>query len=110
MIMTQSRRIHPAVLDAASDLRKGKISRRDFFRFAALLGTSATMAYAVAGCAPAAPGAAPGGAASSAPAAASGAAKRGGTWTSAMLLQRIDHPARLSWLQGGNVVRQVSEY
>ena len=27
-----------------------------------------------------------------------------------MLLQRIDHPARLSWLQGGNVVRQVSEY
>jgi peptide/nickel transport system substrate-binding protein len=27
-----------------------------------------------------------------------------------MQLQLIDHPARLSWSQGGNVVRQVAEY
>ena len=108
--MTISRRIHPAVMDAASDLRRGKISRRDFLRFATLLGTSATMAYALAGCAPPAPAASTGSSASSAPAAATGGIKRGGTWTSAMLLQRIDHPARLSWLQGGNVVRQVNEY
>jgi peptide/nickel transport system substrate-binding protein len=108
--MAQPSRIHPAVLDATSALRKGKVNRREFLRFATLLGVSVPTAYALAGCA--APAAAP-----SAPAAqtgnqpaATGAIKRGGTWTSAMLLQRIDHPARLSWLQGGNVVRQVSEY
>lgn len=108
--MTTQRRIHPAVLDAASDLRKGKMNRREFLRFATLLGASATTAYALAGCA--APAAAPttGGSAAPAEQVAAGAIKRGGTWTSAMELQKIDHPARLSWLQGANVVRQVAEY
>ena len=108
--MTKSTRIHPAVLDAASDMRKGKVNRREFLWLATMLGTSATMAYAMAGCAP--PAGAPTGDSAAAPAAApaAGAIKRGGTWTSAMELQKIDHPARLSWLQGGNVVRQVSEY
>ena len=109
-MLNKQNRIHPAVLDAASDLRKGKVNRREFLRLATLLGTSATMAYAMAGCAP--PAGAPAGDSAAAPAAAPavGGIKRGGTWTSAMLLQLIDHPARLSWLQGGNVVRQVSEY
>jgi peptide/nickel transport system substrate-binding protein len=35
---------------------------------------------------------------------------RGGTWTSAMGLQLLDHPARLSWVQGANIVRQIGEY
>jgi peptide/nickel transport system substrate-binding protein len=108
--MTKSPRIHPAVLDATSALRKGRINRREFLRFATLLGASVPTAYALAACAPAAAPAAPAAQSGSQPAAATGAIKRGGTWTSAMLLQRIDHPARLSWLQGGNVVRQVSEY
>jgi len=109
-VLNKQNRIHPAVLDAASDLRKGKVNRREFLRLATLLGTSATMAYAMAGCAP--PTGAPAGDSAAAPAAApaAGGIKRGGTWTSAMLLQLIDHPARLSWLQGGNVVRQISEY
>lgn len=110
--MNKPTRIHPAVLDAASDMRKGKINRREFLWLATMLGASTTAAYALAGCAPSAtPAAAPaaGGESAAAPAAAGGI-KRGGTWTSAMQLQRIDHPARLSWLQGGNVVRQVSEY
>ncbi|MFZ4662576.1 MAG: hypothetical protein ACOYNY_36545, partial [Caldilineaceae bacterium] len=107
--MTTQRRIHPAVLDAASDLRKGKMNRREFLRFATLLGATATTAYALAGCA--APAAAPTTGGDAAPAdAAAGGIKRGGTWTSAMQLQGIDHPARLSWIQGGNVVRQVCEY
>ena len=38
--MTQSQRIHPAVLDAASALRQGKVNRREFLRFATLLGGS----------------------------------------------------------------------
>lgn len=107
--MTTQRRIHPAVLDATSDLRNGKMNRREFLRFATLLGASVTTAYALAGCA--APAAAPAtGGDSAAQPAAAGAVKRGGTWTSAMQLQGIDHPARLSWIQGGNVVRQVCEY
>ena len=36
--------------------------------------------------------------------------QRGGTWTCAMPLQLIDHPARLSWSEGANVVRQMAEY
>jgi len=106
--MNRTNRIHPAVLDAASDLHKGKVNRREFLRFATLLGTSATLAYAMAGCAP--PPVAPTGNSAAAPAPAAGAIKRGGSWTSGMQLQQIDHPARLSWLQGANVVRQVGEY
>ncbi len=110
--MSKPQRIHPAVLDAASSLGKGKINRREFLRFATLLGTSATVAYALAACAPPAPGAATSNTAAPAAtsATASGAIKRGGTWTSAMKLQQIDHPARLSWLEGANIVRQVGEY
>ena len=95
--MTKLQRIHPAVLDAASALQKGKVNRREFLRFATLLGTSATLAYAMAGCAPppgASAPAASGGAAPAAGAAATGAIKRGGTWTSGLKLQKIDHPAR----------------
>ncbi len=111
--MQKPERIHPAVLDAQSSLARGRISRREFLRFATLLGASATTAYALAACAPgAAPAApaAPPAAGETGAAPAAGAVKRGGTWTSAMLLQRIDHPARLSWVEGGNVVRQVNEY
>jgi peptide/nickel transport system substrate-binding protein len=35
---------------------------------------------------------------------------RGGTWKSSMKLQLLDHPARLSWVEGANVVRQICEY
>ncbi len=107
--MTQPTRIHPAVLDAQSDMRKGKVNRREFLWLATMLGTSATMAYALAGCAP--PAGAPTGNSAADPAVVPvGGIKRGGTWTSAMELQLIDHPARLSWLQGANIVRQVGEY
>jgi peptide/nickel transport system substrate-binding protein len=107
--MTTQRRIHPAVLDAASDLRKGKLNRREFLRFATLLGASVPVAYALAGCATPAPTTG-GGAAPAAQEAAAGGIKRGGTLRVGMLLQQIDHPARLSWVEGANVVRQVAEY
>lgn len=108
--MTKPTRIHPAVLEAQSSMRQGKVSRREFLWLATMLGTSATMAYAMAGCAPSAGAPTGDSAAEPIAAPAAGGIKRGGTWTSAMELQKIDHPARLSWLQGGNVVRQVSEY
>ena len=95
---------HPAIPDAYEKLVQGRITRRDFLRFSTLLGLSAGAAQFLAACGapePAAP------AEGEAPAAG---IKRGGTWTSSMQLQLLDHPARLSWVEGANVVRQVSEY
>lgn len=39
-----------------------------------------------------------------------GDAKRGGTYRIAMSILEVDHPHRLSWVQGSNVLRQVNEY
>jgi peptide/nickel transport system substrate-binding protein len=44
------------------------------------------------------------------PTAAAAGPKRGGTYTIASRVQRIDHPARLSWIEGVNQWRQVCEY
>lgn len=112
--MTNQRRIHPAVLDAASDLRKGKMDRRGFLRFATLLGASVPVAYALAACAPEAAAPATGGESTESGTAAEPAAAseivRGGTLRVGVLLQQIDHPARMSWVEAANVVRQVGEY
>jgi peptide/nickel transport system substrate-binding protein len=108
-------RIHPAVWRAQEQLSVGRISRRDFMRFATLLGTSVATATVLAACgqpeaapAPAAPVA--GATAAAQPEAAAGGIKRGGILRKAMQLQLLDHPARLSWVQGANVVRQINEY
>ncbi|MCB0194028.1 MAG: ABC transporter substrate-binding protein [Anaerolineae bacterium] len=111
-------KIHPAIPDAYQKLKEGRVSRRDFMRFATLLGLSAGAASIAAQCgAPAQPAAPPaeGGeeaapATEEAAAASGGAIKRGGTWTSSMQLQLLDHPARLSWVEGANIVRQFGEY
>ncbi|MCB9078149.1 MAG: ABC transporter substrate-binding protein [Anaerolineaceae bacterium] len=108
-------KVHPAIPDAYQKLKQGRISRREFMRFATLLGLSAGAATIAAQCGapaqPAAPAAQSGAAApTEEAAAASGAIKRGGTWTSSMQLQLLDHPARLSWVEGANIVRQFSEY
>lgn len=105
-------RIHPLALRAADKLQQGRVSRREFLRYATLLGVSVGTAYALAACAPSgAPAAAPMDSAS-APAAsvASGGITRGGTLRKGMLVQQVDHPARLSWLEGANAVRLVNEY
>ncbi len=111
------RRLHPAILDAQSALRRGRISRREFMRFATLLGASVATASALAACGPATPTEAPTEAptegaspeSTTAPE-AMGPIKRGGSLRKAMQLQRIDHPARMSWVEAANVVRQVAEY
>ena len=54
-----SERIHPLALQAADKLQQGRISRRDFLRYATLLGVSVGTAYAMAACAPAGAPAAP---------------------------------------------------
>lgn len=118
-------KIHGYLPELYNQYAQGRVSRREFLRMATLLGMSVGAATIAAQCgAPAQPAAAPaesGGetaaesageaqqeeAAAEAP---SGAVKRGGTWTSSMQLQLLDHPARLSWVQGANIVRQVGEY
>jgi len=118
---------HPYVPELKDMYRQGRISRREFLRTATLLGMSAAAATAfVSGCTQPtpAPAAQPAPAATAVPAAAVPAAtaipatavplvagpKRGGTLTIATRVQRLDHPARLSWIEGVNQMRQVCEY
>jgi peptide/nickel transport system substrate-binding protein len=111
--------VHPAIPDAYEQLENGRISRREFIRFATLLGMSAGVATFAAACGGgAAEEAADSGstdsgsdtAADTGGETASGGIKRGGTLTKSMQLQLLDHPARLSWVEGANIVRQVGEY
>ncbi len=118
MLKKDMEKAHPAIPDAYDKLAQGRISRREFMRFATLLGMSAATASIAAACA------APGGgeAAVVDPTAAvsdetgqsvapnTSGIRRGGRITKSMQLQLLDHPARLSWLEGANVVRQISEY
>jgi peptide/nickel transport system substrate-binding protein len=111
----QMAKVHPYIPEAYSLLEQNRISRREFMRMATLLGMSAGAATFAAACGAPAPTQAPaasggGEAASGSEAAPSGGIKRGGTWTSAMQLQLLDHPARLSWVEGANIVRQLGEY
>ena len=130
--------VHPAIPDAFDKFQQGRVTRREFLRLATLLGMSAGAAT-LAACgnsaqpaakeaeqpAPAAAADTPTPAAAAetkteteaeaptpttAPETADSGIKRGGTFTIAMQLQLIDHPARLSWVQAANVVRQVGEY
>ena len=59
--MSNSARIHPLVLQAQEKLAAGRIDRREFLRYATLLGTSLTAATVLAACGQpvAAPAAAP---------------------------------------------------
>ena len=118
--------LHPAVPELQEQLRQGKISRREFLRYATLLGVSVGGASALAACGQAAPAptavppaAAPAptavpptavAAATAAPAAAAGGIKRGGTLIVGATVQKITHPAQFSWVAMSNVTRQVAEY
>ena len=102
----QRKQTHPAALDMQSDLRKGKISRREFLRVATLLGVSVTTASAMAGCGPLAIAPVPQNAAQESP----DSIKRGGTMKIGTDVQPVDHPARLAWTQSANQLRQIAEY
>jgi peptide/nickel transport system substrate-binding protein len=105
---------HPALPLAYQQLEQGRISRRDFLRVSTLLGLSAGVAYAAAACGSPQPAEAPATEAPPEAAPATEEAKstitRGGTFSRAMELQQIDHPARFSWVQQSNVVSHVAEY
>ena len=105
---------HPYIPELRDLYQRGRITCREFLVNATLLGMSAAAATAfVAGSAqPAAARAAPAAPVAPRPLAVPGSAspKRGGTLTIASRVQRIDHPARLSWIEGANQWRQVCEY
>ena len=90
-------KIHPAIPEIKDDLDKGKITRRDFLRYATLLGMSAAAAGQMIGLTwpkkvfAAQP-------------------KRGGRLRVAAPVQKVTHPAQFSWLTPSNQMRQVSEY
>ena len=115
----QMEKVHPYIPEAYEQLKQGRVTRREFLRITTLLGMGAGAAMVAAQCGVPAQPASTGGEAApaegeAAPAegeqAAAGGPQRGGTWTSSMQLQLLDHPARLSWVEGANVVRQISEY
>lgn len=109
-------KVHPYIPEAYDKLRVGRISRREFLRISTLLGLSAGVATFAAACgssgqaeptqAPAATEASSGETSSE----TTSSIVRGGVITKSMQLQLLDHPARLSWVEGANVVRQIGEY
>lgn len=99
--MNNEQKIHPAIFDLQSDLHRGKMTRREFLRLATLLGASIATANMLAACTSITAAPAP-------PQITS--VKRGGTMKIGTAVQPIDHPARLSWIEGANQLRQVAEY
>ena len=108
--------VHPRIPDLYTSFQEGKISRRRFIRVATLLGMSAAVATACGGNNQAGTetegetGGATEGETEGETGGATGAIKRGGILTLGTSIQLLDHPARLSWVEGANVVRQVAEY
>jgi len=95
--MREKEVLHPAINDLKVDLDKGKLTRRDFLRYATLLGMSAAAATQMAGL--------------TWPAKAFAAApKRGGVLKVAGQVHKITHPAQFSWVAPTQVGRQVAEY
>jgi peptide/nickel transport system substrate-binding protein len=95
--------------------RRGKMSRREFLRYATLLGMSLTAAQTfVAGCTTqptAAPTEAP--QATEPPPTATpkpAGPTRGGSLRIATQIQKVTHPAQFSWVSPSNQLRQVAEY
>ncbi len=102
-------RFHPGVDQAQSQLRQGRMSRREFLRLATLLGVSLPAAQMLAACGtPATATSVP---PTSVPATAVSAVKRGGTIRVGMQIKAIDHPARYEWIgQDSNITRLINEY
>lgn len=96
--MTDTGKIHPAVMDLKADLEAGKLSRREFLRYTTLLGLSAAAASQLAGLTWARR------------AFAGPSIKRGGTLKISGAVQKVTHPAQFSWVAPSQQLRQVAEY
>ena len=95
--MRKDEKVHPGVRELKENLDKGMLSRREFLRYATLLGMSAAAASQMIGLTwPKKLFAAD--------------IKRGGVLKVSQQVQKIDHPARYSWLMPSNSMRMVFEY
>ncbi len=98
--------LHPKATEAFELMERGRLSRREFIRVAALVGVSASAAYAMAGL-PSPAFAAMG----DLPFAADDPnAKKGGILRVAMQVQKMEDPATYDWTQMSNQTRQIIEY
>lgn len=96
---------HPKVHDAFGLMKAGRMDRREFIRLAALLGTSAASAYALAGLPE------PAFAASNMPFPPDDPkAKSGGILKIAMEVQKMEDPATYAWVAMSNQTRHTVEY
>jgi peptide/nickel transport system substrate-binding protein len=91
---------HPYIPELEDDLRKGKISRRDFLWTSTMLGLSATTAYTIAGAITG----------QSMVPSAQAAMKKGGVLKCAMRVQEMTDPSTFDWVPKSNVSRQIVEY
>jgi peptide/nickel transport system substrate-binding protein len=91
---------HPYIPELEDDLRKGKISRRDFLWTSTMLGLSATAAYTIAGAITG----------QSMVPSAQAAMKKGGVLKCAMRVQEMTDPSTFDWVPKSNVSRQIVEY
>ncbi len=91
---------HPYIPELEDDLRKGKISRRDFLWTSTMLGLSATAAYSIAGAITG----------QSLVPSAQAAMKKGGVLKCAMRVQEMTDPATFDWTPKSNVSRHIVEY
>jgi peptide/nickel transport system substrate-binding protein len=94
-------REHPYYAKLQEQLAEGRLDRREFVRYSALLGVSATAAYAFAGKLTGE---------DFAPRAQAQDMPQGGTVRIAMRVIDIKNPHTFSWVMDSNVVRQVCSY
>lgn len=93
----REKQVHPGVYDLKSQLDSGKISRREFIRYAALLGVSAAAASQMVGL-------------TWPRQAFAGSVKRGGSVKISAPVSKVTHPAQFSWIVPSNQIRQIAEY
>ena len=95
-------REHPAIPTLKRQLAEGQLDRREFLRYATLLGLSAPAAYAAVRAIT--------GERLVGEARAQGALPKGGTLRIGMRCQDVKDPHTFSWVERSNTVRQVCDY
>ncbi len=100
--MKDKKRIHPGVFELKNEYEKGKISRREFIRYSALLGMGAVaasqMVFAGGQQEPQVTPTAP------------GKIRRGGIIKAACAVLKVGHPAQLSWNAHDLFYMQITSY
>jgi peptide/nickel transport system substrate-binding protein len=96
------RQEHPAIPTLKRQLAEGQLDRREFLRYATLLGLSAPAAYAAVRTIT--------GERLVGEARAQGALPKGGTLRIGMRCQDVKDPHTFSWVERSNTVRQVCDY